>query len=67
MRDVAVAGPMSAPTDLMDTAPGSGRYSIGSVGGLASTWSAPAVVITELELRGNGGSEKRVLEAPVVE
>ena len=65
MRDVAMAGPMSAPVNVMDTAPGSGRYSIGSVGGLASTWSAPSVVITELELRGNGGSEQRILPPPV--
>ena len=65
MRDIAVAGPMSDPMNLMDSTPGSGRYSIGSVGGLASTWSAPAVVITELELRGHGGSEQRILPPPV--
>ena len=64
MRDVTMAGPMSAPINVMDTAPGSGRYSIGSVGGLTSTWSAPAVVITELELRGSGGSEQRLLAPP---
>ncbi len=65
MRDIAIAGPMSGPINVMDSTPDSGRYSIGTVGGLASTWSAPAVVITELELRGSGGSERRILEPPV--
>lgn len=64
MRDVAVAGPVSAPRNVMDSTPDANRYSIGSVGGLPSTWSAPAVVITELELRGSGGSERRVLAPP---
>ncbi|MFT5683205.1 MAG: TldD protein [Myxococcota bacterium] len=67
MRDVAVAGPMSAPMNLMDATPDSNRYSIGSVGGLPSTWSAPSVVITELELRGSGGGERRLLAPPVAE
>ncbi|MFT4979844.1 MAG: hypothetical protein ACI8S6_005756 [Myxococcota bacterium] len=64
LRDIALAGPLSEPADLMDAAPGSGRYSVGSVGGLPTTWSAPAVVITEMELRGSGGSEPRVLSPP---
>lgn len=64
LRDIAMAGPQSEPINVMDSRPGSMRYSIGSVGGMPFTWSAPAVTITEMELRGGGGAEPRVLEAP---
>jgi hypothetical protein len=52
------------PIDMMDAGPGPGRYQLGSVGGLPTTWMAPAVVITELELRGSGGREPRALSQP---
>jgi hypothetical protein len=48
----------------MDGAPGAGRFGIGAVGGLPTTWMAPPVVIRELELRGQGGREPRVLTPP---
>lgn len=64
LRDIALAGPMSPMTNVMDAQPGSLRYSIGAVGGLPSTWAAPAVTIAEMELRGSGGAEPRVLSPP---
>lgn len=64
LRDVAMAGPTGAPVGVMDGAPGPQRFSVGTVGGLPASWAVPAVLITEMELRGSGGVEKRVLAAP---
>ena len=64
LRDTAMAGEVSGYVNVMDTVPGAQRYAIGAVGGLPSTWSAPAVVITEMELRGGGGAEQRVVPPP---
>ena len=64
LRDVSMAGPTGLAVGVMDGAPGSQRFSVGSVGGLPSSWSVPPVLITEVELRGSGGVETRVLEAP---
>ena len=64
LRDIAMAGGISEPTNAMDSAPGSRRFSIGAVGGLPVTWSAPSVVIVEMELRGQGGIDQRVLPPP---
>lgn len=61
LRDVALAGPLSQPISVMDSSPGPGRFSVGTIGGLPATWQVPAVLITELELRGSGGTEKRVI------
>ena len=64
LRDIAIAGAPSPGLGVMDSAPGPGRFSIGAIGGLPATWSVPPVVITELELRGAGGSDPRVIPAP---
>lgn len=64
LRDIALAGPMSPVTNVMDAQPGSLRFSIGAVGGLPSSWAAPAVTIAEMELRGSGGAEPRVISPP---
>lgn len=66
LRDIAMAGDTGAPVGVMDGAPGPGRFSVGSVGGLPASWAAPAVVITELELRGRGGVEQRAVPRPAV-
>jgi TldD protein len=64
MRDIVRAGPQSGWINLTDDAPGSGRHSLGEIGGLGMSWSAPAVLISEMELRGQGGRESRVLPPP---
>ncbi len=64
LRDIAAAGGTSAPVDVLDAGAGSRRFSIGAIGGLPATWAVPSVLITELELRGSGGREPRVLPAP---
>jgi hypothetical protein len=64
LRDIALAGPDSGPVDMLDAAPGPGRFQIGPTGGIPVTWSAPAVLITEMELTGRAGGEPRALELP---
>jgi TldD protein len=64
LRDVSVAGPTGAPVGVMDGAPGPQRFSVGTVGGLPASWAVPPVLVTEMELRGSGGVEQRVLPPP---
>jgi hypothetical protein len=64
LRDVAMAGELGPPVDMMDAGEGSRRYSIGAVGGLPVTWQAPPVLITELELYGASGGEPHSYPAP---
>ena len=64
MRDIVRAGPQSDWINMTDNAPGTGRHSLGEIGGLGVSWSAPAVLVSELELRGQGGRESRVLSPP---
>ena len=39
LRDITMAGEVSDPVGVMDTAPGPGRFSIGTVGGLPASWT----------------------------
>lgn len=64
LRDIDISGATGGPTGVMDAAMGPRRFNIGAVGGLPGTWSTPPVVITELELRGHGGSEPRAVPPP---
>jgi hypothetical protein len=49
---------------LLDMAPGPARFGARPVGGLPTTWAVPPVLISELELRGEPGSQRRALPAP---
>mgnify|MGYP000164777732 CR=1 FL=1 len=64
MRDIAAAGPVQDWVGVLDAPNGPRRFSIGTVGGLPAAWSVPSVVITELELRGEGGGQPRAIPAP---
>ena len=64
LRDIVMAGDVGEPVDVLDAGMGSRRFSVGAVGGLPATWTVPGVVVTELELRGSGGREPRVLSQP---
>ena len=64
LRDIAAAGAPAPYVDELDAAPGSGRYNLGAVGGLPVSWSVPAVVITEMELRGGSNPEPRAYPPP---
>lgn len=64
LRDIVAAGEPGPRADLLDSPPGSGRFSLGEVGGLPQSWVVPPVLIAELELRGAGGGEARVIAPP---
>jgi TldD protein len=64
LRDIVAAGRLNAAVDVMDSPGRTGRFSIGAVGGLPATWTVPSVLIDELELRGQGGGESRLVPAP---
>ena len=63
LRDIAMAGEQSEFIGLMDDH--YGRYGLGYAGGILVSWSAPSVLISEMEIRGQGGQELRVLPNPI--
>lgn len=64
LRDIVAAGKGSGPVDMMDKPGGSFRSGVGSLGGLPVTWDAPQILISELELRGKAGGERRIIPRP---
>ena len=64
LRDVVAAGRMGASMDVMDATGRTNRFDIGAVGGLPATWQVPDVLVAEMELRGSGGGESRILTPP---
>ena len=64
LRDIAMAGALGPPVDVLDAAGGPARYSLGSIDGLRVTWRVPPVLITELELRSSAGPEPRAVPPP---
>ena len=65
LRDIIVAGEQSSFIGMTDDS--SGRYGIGPISGMGVSWSAPAVLIGELELRGQGGQELRIIPRKVAQ
>ena len=61
MRDILAAGRPGPVRGVMDMPPSSMRYSMGLTGGLQVGWSVPELVISEMELIGQGGGEPRLL------
>jgi hypothetical protein len=62
LRDIVLAGPQSPVIGLTDDH--YGRYGLGYTGGIPVAWSAPSVLISEMELRGQGGQELRIIPKP---
>lgn len=65
LRDIILAGEQSDFIGMMDDS--SGRYGIGPIGGIGVSWSVPAVLIGEMELRGQSGQELRVVPRKIVQ
>lgn len=61
LRDIVASGPGAGPVNMLDGAPGPERFSIGSTGGIPTTWDAPSVLIGEVELEVSGAGEPRVI------
>lgn len=66
LRDIVAAAPGAGPRDRLDGQPGPSRFNIGPLGGLLVTWDVPAVLVAEVEIRGGGGGEPRVIPIPPV-
>lgn len=66
LREIEAAGPMVGPVTLLDGPPGVGRFAIGPTGGMPVVWSAPSVLVAEVELVSRAGGEPRVLTPPRV-
>ena len=64
LRDIIAATPTNKPIEMKDAADQSGRFSISDLGGHPVSWATPSIVIGEMELRGSGGGESRVVPAP---
>jgi hypothetical protein len=62
-RDIVMAGPQSDWMHMIDEPPFEMRFDIGFFG-YGTSWSAPAVLISEMELRGGNGGEKRKIPPP---
>jgi hypothetical protein len=61
LRDIVAAGPGPGPVNQLDGPPGTGRYTIGTTGGVPTTWNVPSVLVSELELEPAVGGEPRVI------
>lgn len=66
LRDVVMAGRPEGWVNELDTQPGPMRFHMGAVGGIPVSWSAPPVLIGELELVGQQGGEQRELPRPPI-
>ena len=64
LRDIVMAGPQSSWIHMIDVPPSEMRFSFG-FWGYGTSWSAPAILISEMELRGAGGGEKREIPPPL--
>jgi len=62
-KDIVMAGPQSDWHNVIDRPPSDMRFNIGFFG-YGSSWSAPSILISEMELRGASGGEKHVTPAP---
>ena len=64
LRDIIANGRTSTPIQMLDGSGTSERFTLGEAGGVPVSWTAPAVLITEMELRGNAGGELRIIPRP---
>ena len=63
LRDIVMAGPQSPWIHMIDGPPSEFRSNNQFVG-YGTSWSAPAILISEMELRGSKGGEKHQIPAP---
>ena len=65
LKDIVLAGPQQDYVGLMDDA--DGRYFMSPTGGRPVSWSVPSILISEMELSGQGGGDEYILPAPSLE
>ena len=64
LRDISAAGVQSEWRGMMDSDPSSGRHGMGAFTGAPTSWSTPAVLISELELHTQSTHEQKILPPP---
>ena len=64
LKDIVLAGPQGNTVTVLDGSHGGDIYSISPTSGILSTWYVPAVLVAEVELKGNTGKEPHVLSPP---
>jgi len=64
LRDIIASSKTGIATQMLDSSGTSERFTLGEAGGIPVSWAAPAVIISELELRGHSGGETRVVPRP---
>ena len=64
LKDIVLAGPQGQSITVLDGSHGGDSYRISPTNGILSTWSVPAVLVAEVELKGNTGKEPHVLSPP---
>ncbi len=62
LRDIVAAAPGEGPVDMLDGPPGPARYTIGTTGGVPTTWDVPSVLVSEVELDPADAGEPRALD-----
>ena len=63
LRDIVMAGPQSPWVNMIDAPPGDFRANNQFVG-YGTSWSAPAILISEMELRGTKSGEQHLIPEP---
>ena len=64
LKDIVLAGPQLDFVGLMDDA--DGRYFMSPTGGRPVSWSVPSILISEMELSGQGGGDEYILPPPTL-
>ena len=64
LRDIIASGRANSHTEMLDGSGTSERFTLGEAGGVPVSWSVPAVLISEMELRGHSGGEARIIPRP---
>ena len=62
LKDIVLAGPQQDFVGLMDAS--DGRYFMSPTGGRPVSWSVPSILISEMELSGQGGGDEYILLPP---
>ncbi len=65
LKDIVLAGAQQDFLGMMDDY--DGRYMTGATSGRPVAWSVPSVLVSEMELNGQGGGDDYILPAPTLE
>lgn len=67
MRDIIAAGQQSEWIGMLDEDPSAGRHGMGAFTGTPVSWSAPTILIGELELHTQSSHEQKIIPPPLTD